>query len=484
MKRPLIVSLLCVLFCVLFLPPVLAGPLREHPDLAPKIALLEQWIEAQRTYRSIPGLSIAVVHDQEIVWSRGFGVADLTTKAPVTPGTVFRIASITKTFTATAVMLLRDRGKLRLDDPVSAHLPWFTYKNRHADGPVVTIRQLLTHTSGLPREAAFPYWTDHIFPTREQMITAFHDQESIFEPETRYKYSNLGMAILGEIVAAASGMPYDAFVTKNILEPLGMASTSVHPQEALRGRWATGYDRKLDDGSRKAVDMLDARGLVSAANISSTVEDLGRWASFHMLEGKNTPGQVLKGSTLREMHRVQWVNTSWTGGAGLGFSVSKGDGRRTYGHGGWVGGNRSQFTVSPKEKVAVIVMVNADDGEPGFFAARAMAMLAPAIAKITAVPAPPAKFDPAWQKYTGTYTDPAGWETKVLIMDNKLMMYGFSYPPEDDPMGSLSELAYERDGVFRVGGDDGSGELVYFEMGADGKVARIKAEENFLYPKK
>ncbi len=480
MKRLLIVLLLCVL-CI---PSTRAGELRQHPDLAPKIALLEQWIETQRAYRGIPGLSIAVVHDQELVWSRGFGVADLTTKVPVTPSTIFRIASITKTFTATAVMILRDRGRLRLDDPVSMHLPWFTYKNRHTDGPAVTIRQLLTHTSGLPREAAFPYWTDHNFPTREQMIAEFHEQESVFEPETRYKYSNLGMAILGEVIAAASGMTYDAFVTTTILQPLGMTGTSVYPQEALRTRWATGYDRKLEDGSRASVDMLDSRGLVSAANISSTVEDLGRWASFHMLEGKNSPGQILKGSTLREMHRVQWVNRSWTGGAGLGFSVSKGDGRPTYGHGGWVGGNRSQFTVSPKEKVAVIVMVNADDGEPGFFAARAMAMLAPAIAKITAVTAPPATFDPAWQRYVGTYTDPSGWETKVLIMDNTLMMYGFSYPPEDDPMGSLSALVYERDGVFRVGGEDGSGELVYFEMGPDGKVARIKAEENFLLPKK
>ena len=420
-------------------------------------------------YRGIPGLAIAVVHDQELVWSRGFGVADIATKTPVTPGTIFRIASITKTFTATAIMQLRDRGKLRLDDPVVTYLPWFTYKNRHTDGPVVTIRHLLTHTSGLPREAAFPYWTDHNFPTREELIKAFHEQESVFEPETRYKYSNLGMAILGEVIAAASGMSYDAYVTKNILEPLGMTSTSVFPREDLKSRRATGYDRKLDDGSRGVSAFLDARGLVSAANISSTVEDLGRWASFHMLEGKNTPGQIMKGSTLREMHRVQWVNSSWTGGSGIAFSVSKGDGRSTYGHGGWVGGNRSQFTVSPKEKVAVIVMVNADDGEPAFFAARALAMLAPAIAKITAVPAPPPTFDPAWQKYAGVYTDPSGWETKVFIMDNKLMMYGLSYPPEDDPMGSLSELTFEKDGVFRVGGDDGSGELVFFEMGADGK---------------
>lgn len=480
MKRLLLVVILCAYAC----PPVTSAALRDHPDLAPKIALLEQWIETQRVYRGLPGLAIAVVHDQELVWSHGFGVADLQTKAPVTPGTIFRIASITKTFTATAIMQLRDRGKLRLDDPVVQYLPWFTYKNRHADGPVVTIRHLLTHTSGLPREAAFPYWTDHKFPSREQLIAALHEQESVFEPETRYKYSNLGMAILGEVVAAASGMSYDAYVTKNILEPLGMTSTSVMPREDLKARRATGYDRRLDDGSRKPVELMDARGLISAANISSTVEDLGRWASFHMLESRNTPGQIVKGSTLREMHRVQWVNRSWTGGSGIAFSVAKGDGRQTYGHGGWVGGNRSQFTVSPKEKVGVIVMVNADDGDPGFFAARAMAMLAPAIAKITAVAPPAPPFDPSWQKYVGTYTDPSGWETQVLIMDKTLMMYGWNYPPEDDPMGSLSELVFEKEGVFRVGGEDGSGELVYFEMGPDGKVARIKAEENYLYPKK
>ena len=114
---------LCLALLFLLPSAGIAGSLREHPDLAPKIALLEQWIETQRVYRGIPGLAIAVVHDQDLVWSRGFGVADLKTATPVTPGTIFRIASITKTFTSTAILQLRDKGKLRLDDPVVTHLP-------------------------------------------------------------------------------------------------------------------------------------------------------------------------------------------------------------------------------------------------------------------------------------------------------------------------------------------------------------------------
>ncbi|MBP1656285.1 MAG: putative beta-lactamase class penicillin binding protein [Bacteroidetes bacterium] len=464
--------------------PLEAQPLREHPDVAPTIKLLEQWIEAQMEYRALPGLALAIVHDQTLVWSRGFGYADLKTRTPMTPRTIFRIASITKTFTSTAILQLRDRGKLRLDDPVSTYLPWFTYKNRHAEGPAVTVRQLLTHTSGLPRESAFPYWTDYKFPSREEMVTALQSQESIFEPETRYKYSNLGMAILGEVVATAAGESYDAYITKNILQPLRMTSSSVSPPESLRSRYATGYGRRFADGTRMESPFMDSRGLTPAANISSTVEDLALFASFHMLEGKNTQGQILKGSTLREMHRVHWIQTGWRSGRGLGFAVSKDDSRVTYGHGGWVAGNRSQLLISPKEKVAVIVMTNADDGAPGFFANRALSMLAPVIAKATAPPVSEPKPDPLWQKYVGTYTDPSGWETEVMIMNNKLVLYGYGYPPEDDPTNSITELTPEGTHRFRMTGESDSGELVEFELGADGKVVRVKSEENYMYPKR
>ncbi len=462
-----------------------AQPLSQHPEVAPVITLLEKWIEAQMEFRGVPGLAIAVVHDQELVWTRGFGVENLNTGTPVTPQTIFRIASISKTFTSTAILQLRDQGKLQLDDPVVKHLPWFTYVNRYPDGPAVTIRQLLTHTSGLPRESAYPYWTDYsFFPTREEMIAALHRQESIFEPETTFKYSNLGMAILGEVVAAASGEAYALYIAERIFTPLGMRSSSVVPPPDLLPRFATGYGRRFADGSRRESPFMDARGITPAANLSSTVEDLARFASFHLLEGRNTPGQILKGSTLREMHRVHWLQPSWRSGRGLGFSVIRSDERVTYGHGGWVGGNRSQITISPKEKVGVIVMTNADDGVPSFFAGRAMSMLAPVLARVTTLPQPESKPDHSWLTYVGSYADPSGWDTDVMIMNNKLVLYGYNYPPEENPLEAITELAPEGKHTFRMSGDDGSGELVVFELGPDGKIARVKIEENYLYPKR
>ena len=128
----------------------------KNREVASSLDLLSAWIEAQMAYSGQPGLSIGIVHDQKLLWTRGFGYADVQAEKPATAETIYRIASITKLFTTTAIMQLRDEGKLQLDDPVNKHLPWFAVQNRFADAPVITIRHLLTHTSGLPRESAFP----------------------------------------------------------------------------------------------------------------------------------------------------------------------------------------------------------------------------------------------------------------------------------------------------------------------------------------
>ena len=138
--------------------PLAAEPhesVAAHPRVADAITLLDLWIEEQVAYQQLPGLAIGIVHGGELIWAKGYGYSDIESKTPTTPDTLYRIGSITKLFTATAVMQLRDAGKLRLDDPVARHLPWFEIKSSFEDVPEVTVWHLLTHTAGLPGRRRF-----------------------------------------------------------------------------------------------------------------------------------------------------------------------------------------------------------------------------------------------------------------------------------------------------------------------------------------
>lgn len=478
--RKTIVVLLLVLVSVL---PAAAQrrSLTENPEVASGLRLLEAWIEAQMAYRGLPGLSVGIVYDQELVWSRGFGHANLETKLPATPQTNYRIASISKLFTATAILQLRDEGKLALDDPVGKHLPWFKIRNKFPGAPAVTIRQLLTHTSGLPRESDFPYWSDAQFPTREQMMARLAEQETVYRPEVRWKYSNLALALAGEIVQAVSGEPYANYVQQHILEPLGMSSTSVLVPEEHRARLATPYGRRLPDLTRALRPFMDTKGIAPAANLSSTVEDLARFASLQFRDGEAGGSQILKSSTLAEMHRVHWLDPDWEAGWGLGFRVWRQDKKTLFGHGGALAGYRTELAMDAQEKIAVIVMTNADDGQPGLYVEKAFEFVAPALAKAAAPPPPAKPFDPAWNLYVGKYRDPWG-DSQVLILNGELAMID---PTEMDPQGTLLKLIPVGPHTFRMEGESGYadvGELVVFELGPEGKVARVKVGSNYTYP--
>jgi len=203
-------------------------PLRTHPRVQEAIGLLEIWTDAQVAYQQIPGASMAVVHDQELVWSAGFGLANRERGVEATPQTIYSICSISKLFTSIGVMQLRDAGQVRLDDPVARHLSWFTIRDAYPDAPPVTIEGLLTHSSGLPRESDTPYWSapDFRFPTHDEIVRRLPEQEELYPAQTYHQYSNLGLTLAGEIVAAVSGQPYDGYVRDRILTPLGLASTT------------------------------------------------------------------------------------------------------------------------------------------------------------------------------------------------------------------------------------------------------------------
>ena len=454
--------------------PLSEHPPVEHPEVRSAIDLLEAWIEAQRVARELPGVSLGIVHDQALVWSGGFGWADVERREPATADTLYRIGSITKLFTATALLILRDAGKLHLDDPLATHLPWFQMKAAAAEAGTITIRHLLTHTSGLPREGAFPYFTDSRFPSIDDIRARLPTQERPLPTETRWKYSNLGATLAGEVVAAVAGESYVDFVRRRILEPLGMTATLVASPASGHPRLATGYARRLL-GSTKA-PFNDLRGLTAAGNMTTSVADLARFAMLQLRGGAAGGAQILSGRTLAEMHRVHWLEPDWQAGWGLGFRVLRVRRKTLVGHGGSVRGFRSNLQICPADKVAVVAFVNSDDADAWLYVDKALEWVGDAIAGVTKPPSPTA--DPAWQRYVGRYR--SAWrDVQIIVRGGELTVIG---PDGPDPLLAPATLRPVAEHTFRVETPDGygiPGELVVFETDPAGRVRRARFGENY-----
>ena len=452
--------------------------LRTDPRVAEALHLLELWFEAERDYEQIPGLSVAVVHDQTLLWSRGFGYADLDEKTPATPKTIYSICSISKLFTSIAVLQLRDQGLLRLSDPVGEHLSWFAIKHTYPDAPPVTVRGLLTHSSGLPRESDFPYWSapDFDFPTSEEIADRVSAQETLYPADTYFQYSNLGLTLAGEIVAAASGQSYEEYVTKNILNPLELNDTRPELPEKEQ-RLATGHSAKTRTGSREKVSFFQANGIAPAAGYSSTVEDLATFAAWQFRVLDNAESVVLKRNTLREMQRVHWLDPNWKTTWGLGFSIWRSKDKTFVGHGGSCPGFRSQFLLQPKEKIAVIVMTNASGLNTRIYAQRAYEIMAPAIAKVVKGDKVKKSTGSSFDKYTGLYSvQPWGGEVAVIAWEGSLALVGL---PSGDPLESLTKLKHLEGNRFkRIRKDEELGETIIFETGNNGEVLGMKRHSN------
>jgi CubicO group peptidase (beta-lactamase class C family) len=453
----------------------------DNKNVTTNIALFSAWVEATMAYRGQPGLSVGVVYDQELVWSRGYGYANVADQRPADASTIYRIASITKLFTSTAVMQLRDAGLLQLDDPVAKHLPWFRIQNPHADTPVVTIRHLLTHAAGLPREAAFPYWSTNEFPSLSEVQEALPGQALAIPTESDWKYSNLGLTLAGEVVAAVSGTPYTRYVEENILQPLGMANTFVETVPADHKLLATGYGRRLPDGSRTLGPHTDCAAISPAANMASNVEDLAKFAMLQFRSGPRADAQILAGSSLREMHRVQWLNDDWSAGRGIGFYVWRFENRTWVGHGGALQGYRTELQVAPADKVGVIVLTNADDGQPLLYTQKIFQWIVPALLGAVAAEVAPQETPAAWQQYTGRYRSAWG-DLQVLVYNDELVMIA---PADPDPLAGMTKLKPVAEHTFRMETKErfgSTGELAIFEFDEQGTVSRLRAGNTYTTP--
>jgi CubicO group peptidase (beta-lactamase class C family) len=444
-----------------------------NPDVLAAQRLFTAWLDGQMISRHLPGVAIGVVADQELIWSKGFGFADTAKQVPMTPQTKFRMASHSKLFTATAIMQLREQGKLRLDDPVSQHLTWFTVKPADPDDPPITIEELLTHSSGLQREAG-AHWTTFNFPTSAQLRELMADRQAAYSPEVRWKYSNLAYSIAGMVIEAVSGQTWADYVQRHIYQPLGMTNSSV--DRNVDGL-AVGYGRRMPDATRAINPFVDARGMAAATGITSTVDDMAKFVSAQFRKGRMGGRNVLSTGSLREMHRIRMLENNWTQGNAIGFAVRRERDKVFVSHGGSYPGYQTNTLLQLDGRVGVIVLTNADDGNPGGIATQLMNTVGDAVARAQAPPASQTTWDPAWSRFAGLYRG-RGSETHVVELNKQLVIINPNAATLDNP----TRLEPLGNGTFRFtanGGGGVVGEIVRF-VEENGRVVRMITGDSYV----
>jgi CubicO group peptidase (beta-lactamase class C family) len=454
------------------------------PELAARLA---SFVARER----LPGAAAGVVCGDELAWLAGTGFADLATGKATDPAMRYGIASVTKTFTGTAVMRLRDAGRLGLDDPAVAWLPELGALVSPF-GPVetVTIRRMLSHESGLPAEPPGTDWSVPAYQGAPDQTLGQAGQIRVqFAPHARHGYSDLAYQWLGEIVTRASGTPYPEYVRDAILDPLGMTGTGFGSGAAVSpDRCATGYDwRGLSDDLDPAPPMPP---VWAEGGLWSCVPDLGRWVSFQLRAYREpavadaaVPGAavrdaalldaaVLDAASVREMHKPRYLaDDQWTEAWGISWCGTRREDVTWIGHSGGIPGFTSTICFDPAAQVGAVVLAN------GTIGSMALGMeLAAAARDLTRdlPPAPGTPPAPAPERYRpllGVYARASlgGWLLRLEWRDGKLTFTAGEAPgwqvvltPTPDP---------DRFGV--ADGSTAPGGSVTFRRSAGGRVVSV-----------
>ena len=434
------------------------------------LRLIDVWLESQQVYQRLPALSAAVVQGDQVVWAKGYGALDSEHRIPATAQTLYSICSISKLFTAIALMQLWETDRVRLDEPVTVYLPWAHLKPLAEESVPITLRALLSHSAGLPRESDFPYWTgpDFPFPTEAQLRTKLAQQTPLWPASRRYQYSNLGITLIGDTVSAVSGEPYADYVQRNILEPLGLKDTHPFmPMALYNKRLAVGWGAITRKGSRELLKPFDTRAMAPAAGYTSTVEDLGRFAAWQFRLLRTNHREVLNASTLREMQRVQFTDPGWKDMRGLGFGVTRKDDQTYIGHDGDCPGYHSILLLRPATETAVVLMTTGDRPR-----ADALAVFDILDKRRTLKLQPPAAKNVDLNSYAGRYSAQP-WHSEVAIVPWGLGLSAL-WLPSTDPAGEIDLLKPVSGDLFKRLRTDGSeANEVLFERDQSGRVYRF-----------
>lgn len=338
------------------------------PELdAATSAKVDALVEAQMKELGVPGVAVGIVKDGALVYAKGFGVTKRDGGMPVTPATFFQLASIAKTFTSTAILQLVEQGKVELDAPVTKYLPYFAL----ADGREgeITVRHLLTHTSGLPDNS----WTDmspYLEARDDEMALEDHVRSArevslLFDPGTKFEYTSFGYDVLGDIVAKVSGQPFEEYVAEHIFTPLRMDHSTLLLGDVDPTALAMPHVPGAD-GQVVASDIFPyTRSYAPDNTLYSSVEDIAAYAIATMRRGAAGQPAVLA----PESYDAAWqIYTAASfpppeNNYGLGWMLGERGGEQVVGHGGVAIGYNSFLTMLPAESTAFIVMTNFNDLE-------------------------------------------------------------------------------------------------------------------------
>jgi CubicO group peptidase (beta-lactamase class C family) len=372
------------------------------PCLAQDTARMDQVIQPYVANHQFMG-SVLVARDGQVIYSKGYGSANLEWDVPNTPGTKFRLGSVTKQFTAASILLLEERGKLSVSDPVKKHLP-----GAPAAWDKITIFHLLTHTSGIPNFTSFPEYKklQPFATTSEQLVAHFRDKPLDFEPGEKWQYSNSGYLLLSHLIEKITGDSYEKFVKENLFTPLGMKDSGYDSNAAVIPHRASGYvSGKNGFENAGFIHMSIPQG---AGALYSTTEDLLKW------EQGLFGGKLLKAASLQKMI------TPFKSNYAFGLQVEMVGGHKVIEHGGGIEGFNTELAYYPDNKLTVVVLGNVNGGAPGDIARKLAALAHGDTVKLQSERKEITLDPKVLARYVGAYQMAAGPAMLVTLENNQL----------------------------------------------------------------
>jgi CubicO group peptidase (beta-lactamase class C family) len=443
------------------------------------VDFIKSWLQFRYEREEVPGFVVAIAHKGKILMNEAYGYADLEKKTKLTPHHIFRVASHSKTFTATALMQLQEQGKLRIDDYVVDYLPWLK-DHKDKKWQKITIRQLMSHGAGVIRDGLnADYWQlERPFPTEKELKKEILEADVVIDNNTKLKYSNFGYSLLGMVIESVSGKTYNDYVTEHIVNTLGLKSTGPEYKAGIDSNLVTGYTRLESDRKRLPIAQIDTKSMSAATGFYSTTEDLCAYFTSQFVGS----GKLLDDESKKEMQRVQWH--AKTPGQdnhedyGLGFDIEHLKSRVTIGHGGGFPGHITKSIADPKDELVVVVLTNCLGGP-----ATAISKSIFSIVDYFQYNTPSSKPKHDMSKFEGRYMNLWSMTDIVVTGDRVVAVYPDTWQPLSYPE-SLESLEYVDDTTLKVTDTDSfysEGELIHFNF-KDGKVETVTYNGTTMWP--